>query len=77
MCPILSLVKTPVFGVGTGGFRILIKDSLASVCFWKFKKVGNSTVNSNKLAKFWGGFNDSGLTNIALQENLLFPVLIK
>ena len=61
-------------GLGPGGFkfRILIKDSLVSVCFWKFKKVGNS--------KFWickGFFNGSGLKNIALHENRVFSVLIK
>ena len=65
-----------VFGGGLGPsgfkFRILIKDSLVSVCFWKFKKVGNS--------KFWickGFFNGSGLKNIALHENGVFSVLIK
>ena len=59
-------------GLGPGGFKFRILISLVSVCFWKFKKVGNS--------KFWickGFFNGSGLKNIALHENGVFSVLIK
>ena len=58
-------------GLGPGGFkfRILIKDSLVSVCFWKFKKVGNS--------KFWickGFFNGSGLKKILLCMRMGFSL---
>ena len=59
-------------GLGPGGFKFRILISLVSVCFWKFKKVGNSKVWICK-----GFFNGSGLKNIALHENGVFSVLIK